>query len=89
MNDNDKRCTCWDEPGTLECPVCSNIVVPRISVLKIDCSAAGVPRICGTCRKREPESGYCFMWCRPTESTATCSYWMLEEDESQNEKVRD
>ncbi len=40
-----------------------------------------VSKICGTCRKREPESGYCIMWCRPTESNGTCSQWAaIEED---------
>lgn len=41
---------------------------------------AAIPRICGTCRKREPESGYCVMWGKPTDSTATCSVWVIEED---------
>ena len=39
-----------------------------------------VPRICGTCSKREPESGYCIMWCRITDSSATCEHWAEEDD---------
>jgi hypothetical protein len=25
---SDERCKCWDEPGTLDCPVCSTLKAP-------------------------------------------------------------
>ena len=44
-----ERCTCWDEPGTTECPVCSKLSAPS-ELSSARCSDAGVEsEVCSSC----------------------------------------